>query len=663
MTLADVAGLAGVRRPVTTIWRSRPQIDGEARPFPDAIAHESGHELFDADAVVTWLETTGRGNNPDVRADAAAHVQFPVLATEDLDALDAVEALLCLRARTDATLADLNDDDLLDLADQEDPDDAFLFRETELLGPDLLRVAAFVDALSDAAYGPVGALGRVDERRPKAGAAAKVALSLAVMELVGELGAALALDFGHDSVTFADPTGFAGDLASACLAAVGERVNADVSVGTDSASARSARRRHVIRGSRVAGTTSAATVVLARFPHRGALSMTPAAVLGGIDNLQLDLPETQRTIIVGPAAVLCDALPDRELDAQRDHLLRLGRLRCVIRLPKGLAPGSGRQALGLWVLGPDRPQVVAEERWVTTGDLSDTRLTGDVVSDLATDVVTSVSMTRLGRSRTFRHVRASLTSVLLAGRGPLVAAGVGSGAPAEGEPAQRVLRLRDLVTRAGLDDRISIDPRGGESRMPRLTFGEAVASGAAQVLPGARLDMRALDEGRVRVLTVDVLAGAEALGVDPIAVERAHPRARRTEPGDVVFATSPRPRAAVDRDGFSLVAFPARVLRCDPAQGLLPDVVAAAINAQPSAAREWRGWAVPRVPAALGREIGDVARVVAEERGALLRRLSAVNELAAALTDGIAVGSVTVSRNIAQSHEKCDDMQYRERTP
>jgi hypothetical protein len=95
--------------------------------------------------------------------------------------------------------------------------------------------------------------------------------------------------------------------------------------------------------------------------------------------------------------------------------------------------------------------------------------------------------------------------------------------------------------------------------------------------------------------------------VEVLALESAFPAARRTEPGDVVFCTSPRPRAFVDVEGGSVVAYPARVLRVVNAatSGLVPQVLATDINLLPHTARAWRTWPVRRVPR------GQVAAVAA----------------------------------------------------
>ena len=165
MTMSDIAALAGVRRPVVSVWRKRPVVAGETVPFPDPVTARGGVEEFAGDEIVAWLERTGRGNNPEVRADAAAYLRLPALTTAKVSVEDAITALLCLKARTGATLAALDPDGVLDLADEADPDDEVLFREVEALGDHLPMLASYVDDLTDAAYDVVGALDRVQARR------------------------------------------------------------------------------------------------------------------------------------------------------------------------------------------------------------------------------------------------------------------------------------------------------------------------------------------------------------------------------------------------------------------------------------------------------------------------------------------------------------------
>ncbi|MGH3604330.1 MAG: hypothetical protein ACRDQI_09945 [Pseudonocardiaceae bacterium] len=113
----------------------------------------SGEGRFDADAVLEWLELTGRGNNPDVRADCAAFASPKGMSTQDDEIVfDGLAALLCLKGISGARLASLTDDDLLDLADEADPDDEFLMSEISALGPRLRPLRCYADTPADACY-------------------------------------------------------------------------------------------------------------------------------------------------------------------------------------------------------------------------------------------------------------------------------------------------------------------------------------------------------------------------------------------------------------------------------------------------------------------------------------------------------------------------------
>ncbi|MGH4015389.1 MAG: hypothetical protein ACRDSL_15980 [Pseudonocardiaceae bacterium] len=81
MTLGDVARLAKVQRPVVSVWRTRSA--ASAAPFPEPFATVRGEERFDADAVVEWLELTGRGNNPTMREDCAAFASPKGMSAQD----------------------------------------------------------------------------------------------------------------------------------------------------------------------------------------------------------------------------------------------------------------------------------------------------------------------------------------------------------------------------------------------------------------------------------------------------------------------------------------------------------------------------------------------------------------------------------------------------
>lgn len=133
MTLADIARLAKVQRPVVSMWRRRNGTS--ATPFPEPLVTVRGEERFDAGEVVDWLERTGRGNNPKVREDCAAFASPKGMSAEDDQIVfDGLAALLCLKEISGKSLAGVTDHALLDLADEADPDDEFLLSEISALG-------------------------------------------------------------------------------------------------------------------------------------------------------------------------------------------------------------------------------------------------------------------------------------------------------------------------------------------------------------------------------------------------------------------------------------------------------------------------------------------------------------------------------------------------
>ena len=72
LTLQDIADLARVRRPVVSMWRSRPLVRGRLMPFPNPVDVPSGMERFRREDIVEWLQRTGRGNNTEASLDAPA---------------------------------------------------------------------------------------------------------------------------------------------------------------------------------------------------------------------------------------------------------------------------------------------------------------------------------------------------------------------------------------------------------------------------------------------------------------------------------------------------------------------------------------------------------------------------------------------------------------
>jgi hypothetical protein len=124
-----------------------------------------------------------------------------------------------------------------------------------------------------------------------------------------------------------------------------------------------------------------------------------------------------------------------------------------------------------------------------------------------------------------------------------------------------------------------------------------------------------------------------------------YPASRLTQPGDVIFCTSPRPAAMVETQGGSAVVFPARVLRIDAGDpgGLVPEVVVADINELPAADKSWRQWRLRSVPDAQRKKLTESLAQLQHEQQQARERLGQLEELATLITDGVAGGSLTLT--------------------
>ena len=181
-----------------------------------------------------------------------------------------------------------------------------------------------------------------------------------------------------------------------------------------------------------------------------------------------------------------------------------------------------------------------------------------------------------------------------------------------------------------------------------ISVADLVTSGALTTHPGVRLDLFQTADGAAEVVcSDDVLRarGREVRGsgsIDPLDLESQAPRARRCERGDIVFVTSPRPAAAVCRAGAAVVTFPARILRCRDTR-LIPEAIAATINALPAADKRWRGWQLPVVAAAQAGSFQALLRAIEDERADLDARHTDLDNLTGLMTTGAARGPLAIT--------------------
>ncbi|MHC6221184.1 helix-turn-helix transcriptional regulator [Arthrobacter sp. MMS24-S77] len=662
MNLSDVASLAQVQRPVVSMWRKRSA--GSALPFPDPVALEGGREVFDADQVAAWLAATGRGNNPEALNDVAAFAKMPLSFGAHGSTLDALTALLTLKAMTGTALGQLTPDELLDVADECDPDDMFLYSELEAMGPSLASTAAFADRLVDSAYNAPAAFEQLLEARFRAGLRehSETALTDPALALVANAAVELAATLDGNTV-FADTTRGSSDLLIGVVQASGEDAPVTfLTADDDGGAGRLARRRLRVHGVdreqiRVDASgefaVDGAVVHVAQYPSPGQPGMDDSQILSAVEHLALQMDDQQRAVIIAPARVLCDVPLSAAAAGVRSGILRTGRVRAIVRLPQGLLRSKPREAQALWVLGPSFAEVPIAERWTMVADLSTRDLTEDVGQDLISDIVASMGDRSTIRAHSFRFARLVQTRLLLANKKSLVGAPTRSSTPSPSS-AEAALRAEELArllwsSRPELSDHLTVLPGNPNATAQPASVQELITGGNLKYIKGSRLedaDLRA--SGGTRVLRPDDLLNphtATPRYLNLLDFAANYPSARLTEPGDVVFCTSPRPAAIVDTQGGSAVVFPARVLRIDPADpgGLLAHVVAADINRLPAADKSWRQWRLRRVPDAQRKRLSDSLAELQHEQQQARERLKRLEELATLITDGVAGGSLTLT--------------------
>lgn len=631
-SMSEIAQLARVRREVVSVWRSRHAQSGQ--PFPAPVASESGQDRFDVTEVARWLADTGRGNNPDAVADAAAYaVPGPDVDLRTPRLQDGLAALLALLHLTEGELVASTEPAA---AAQYDPDDAFLAAEVRGLGPDRAAVRDYADRLSEAAFGPAPAMERLlvmpGSPRPS------TRLSAQASELLVGLLAAL-LPAG-DRPTLVDVLG--SELA--LRLAQSRAGELDVVLAEPATRERRMLHRRLVAHD-VQVRVEAGPAADVHFLHVPVIAEGPA-VLDLIDDIALGLKDQQRAVVLAPAALLTDVLGDQRLDAVRAGVLRTGTVRAIVRLPAGHVPDRSREALAVWVLGLDPDGVPANERRIAVVDLSNERLAPRNTAQVRADVLAAMAPADLARRRSFAVARLLPTSRLLGARGSLVQPRLetpGAGADVAGE----VSRLR-RDKRSGVDVLADLElAQASAQPLVPVTVEEALRRDWLRAVPGNRLDVEvANDPAGAPAIGMAELTGHAPVGsrtVDRLTFLGGHPAARLTLAGDVVFSTAP-PAAWVDPLGGSVVQSPARMLRIRPEQssGLAPAVIAGAITRQPLYARVWRRWILPRLPEGQQEPLARALIDVADERAALRRRLDELDRLEQMLLDGVAAGAIAL---------------------
>lgn len=603
ITMSEIARLAGVRRQAVTNWRSRPA----TAPFPTSVRGAGGLERFEREEVLEWLEVTGRGNNPEARIDAPA-----LVAPAHLEVESAV-VLLALRAAAGDDLGPMARGERLSVANNIDPSDLYLQTEVRGLAQDD-ALAAYVDELMAASFGPADALGKLYSTRAAQGARG---LAADLIDLLCSIADVCRTYLGPDDV--------AVDLR---LEPRARRVGASFPIARATESAdRASLRRLALEGLTVEETAGSCVSVIS------VLELGDEQALDAIDDLALELGAGEVAVVVGSTTVLCDGLRG-DLDASRKRTLRMGEaaicsLAAAFRLPRGLWGTAYRQGLGLWVL--------------QGGGGADSAVVGDVTGvgldpeEFAADIMGALERTG---ARAYRYGRRLPYSSLLA-RSYVVAPGlraVNAGrADRTGSPLER-LSQATLVTTEEIGPFDLAGVAGGDAGLRETrSLGQLSDDHRVSVRNGSRIRREDLDAtSSLRVIGADVVTA-----IDPFVAADRYDHAIRTEPGDVVFTYTPQPAAVVDETGGAIVISPNRIIRLGGDAGIGPHALAAAIN-QSATGREWRAWPVPNVPREQIQPLEDALAAANAHLANLRRHEAATTSIISNLIQGVAEGSVAL---------------------
>ncbi|WP_157260660.1 hypothetical protein [Patulibacter minatonensis] len=652
LSMQEIANLAQVERAAVTMWRSRYPATS-ARPFPDPISTDPVR--FEASAVAAWLSTTGLGNNPEAPLETALHADTFRRVTA---APGAASALLLAHHLLGEPTADLDPDEATQRLGALRPGQAYgpsIVDESVL--DEVALSAAFrdhdlrktVDELAEAAYSGAGALDRLVETfTDRDGPWATEALTDAARELLG--GVVAELHRAHPRVVVPEGPGgllLAGSLVDHLDECERPTLHLQTStLATDADRAgwrRLAAHEFPIAAPDVASseTGGGKLHLLLRQDVR-----RPKDLTDDVERLLVELGSDDLLLVVGPAQVLTE----RDGRHVRSPLLApapdyAAPLRYAARLPKGLSRFGGRRRLALWVFG--RP----ESHWTVVGAHGDARLDAAVRSAITADVIVSVSPARDVAAHAFRtsSVRETLRFV----RQAALTAPAARVTPAVlgGERVARLWALRDALPDAHPTDPLAgVDLIATEAPSPQTVALADAVPGLAADIAGVRIadehlgPLAAGAAGVVGPAEIRDPASVGRRGIDRLVLERVAPRARPTEPGDVVYVPTGVPAAFVDEDGGHVVLAPARILRCSEGSGgrrLLPAVVAVDVAAQTGGDR--LAWQLRTAPAERADDLTAVLARSAERRRQLVRALRTLDDVERQLVDGVVDGALHVS--------------------
>ncbi|MFJ2031684.1 hypothetical protein [Streptosporangium sp. NPDC087985] len=562
-----------------------------------------------------------------------------------------------------------------------DPEDDFVLRELRAADSSAVVLAHLAEDLIEAAYTNGGAYERLLDLRARLGLTELTAdaLTADLRELLVQIVDPRSIVERREQITVADPHAQAGDLLAAVVHAVDDpSTTRALAAERDGRLARLVRRRLLLSGveeldldvqigSELEEGLADPDLIVTQLPYQAGETRSKLAALEGVERVGDLLGPGCTALVLGPADALVDALPGTEEAQLRSALLRSGVVEAVVNLPGGVTPYRPGYRCALWIL--TRDPIPAARGHVLLADISAEPLNEQVRTRLAEDILIWRAEgrrpdghdPRYGRIVSVAQLDAEFDGPLTPPGPPLsqVLARTVTERPALIADAEGRLERGSEHARQHADDhgplRVNVVKRTG-NRPASTTVTALIATRRVVKVKGHRINARhVVPDGHHTVLGPEEICGDGPVGARRIdrAVFASYEHAAFTEPGDIVYTTAPRFGLMVDHDGFSVVVFPARVLRVipDAERPFAPRVLAALLGAarntgrSPGAirpARRIEDLAVPDLDPA------DVARFDAfladiEQRQELLHAqddvLTEIRRLAVA---GFADGTLTI---------------------
>ena len=693
MTMTDIAEFAGVQRPVVTKWRHR-----YPDSFPAPAGGDEARSQYDPHEIADWLLTTGRIERDRAEQELALFMLAGLAASYPRqDAVAAVTALICLRylSGENDPLADGDGGPVAAaraLALDLDPSDDVILAEIRSIPPHAGWLIGLVDDFVEASWNCREAFERVMAVRHRFGPAGQLPSALIVSAVTSPLTRLVAeLSGAHErgrrgQLVVADPVAGPGDL----LAEVVRLLGADNPPGiaaaeSDLTLARLARRRMLVHGvhqrdldirngEELPDTLGDPDVIVTQLPYQPGEARDLAAALNAVDSVALRLSPGRFAVVLGPAAALTDELPYSAAHDARVRLLADDMVEAVIRLPGGMLPFRPGYETALWVLTQARGS-----RWqgrVLLADVSAQPLTHAVISDLVEDVVTWRRDGYQPGAHRRRYGQQVAVRDLIGRPQPLVVGGRPVSPRERATEGNR--RITDITGYGKELDRIGAHATADRRHVPTEALVSASLTPAAQSLGnllrarrlvlhrGTRIKKAHLySPGHHAVLGTEEVAGIRRPGlrrIDRETFAQAYPKARLTEPGDVLITMTPRPAAMVDRDGFSIAEFPVRILRIPAAEAgqFTPRILAALLFADGSgtraagAVRAGRALEDQRVlllPPDQVRRLDQFLAGIETRRDLAGKELGVLGELQAATIGGLIDGTLTLTSDELSGQE------------